>query len=111
MTFFGLIGTIRDPITGSLHGGISKSTVLLSAIIRAITLAAGIWALINFVLAGTSYITSGGNPEKIQHAWARIYQSIIGLSIVVLSFAFAGALGQILFGSPTAILQPTLQGP
>lgn len=110
MTLFGLIGTVRDPITGSLSGGLANVTSLLSSIIRAITIAAGVWALINFVLAGFGYITSGGNPEKVQNAWAKIYQSLIGLVIIMLSFALAGLLGAILFGDPTAILSPKIQG-
>lgn len=112
MTFFGIIGNVGDPITsGSLSGGLINATRLLSAIIRAITVAAGVWALINFVLAGFGYVTSGGNPENIKNAWSKIYQSVIGLSIIMLSFAFAGLLGRLLFGSYSAILTPEIIGP
>lgn len=113
MTVLGLIGDIINPLIGnpSFRRGLPDATRLLSAIIRAITLAAGIWVLINFVLAGFGYITSAGNPEQIKNSWARIYRSIIGLSIIVLSFAFAAILGMVLYDDPTAIISPVLTGP
>jgi hypothetical protein len=82
-----------------------------SGVIRLITIAGGIYAFINIAIAGISFISSGGSPESVQHAWARIYQSLIGLSVIVLSFAIAGVLGIILFGNPSAILRPVLTGP
>lgn len=107
-----LIGTINDPLSGTpLAGGASEATRLLGAILRLVTIAAGIYALINFVLAGISYISSTGNPEKTSRAWAQIYQSLIGLIIVVLSFVLAALLGLLLFGNATALLDPTITGP
>lgn len=109
MIIYGLIGNIGNPLPA--YGSYLSATVLLSNIIRLIVLGAGIYALINFVTAGISYINSAGNPEGVQRAWAKIYQSIIGLVIVVLSFVFAAILGMLLYGNPSAILQPTITGP
>jgi len=109
MIIFGLIGRIENPMPS--YGSYLSATVFLSNIIRLITIGAGLYAFINFVIAGIGFISSAGNPEAIQHAWARIWQSLIGISVVVLAFAFAGLLGMLLFGSATAILQPTVTGP
>ncbi|MCH7951616.1 hypothetical protein IH980_02700 [Patescibacteria group bacterium] len=111
MMIFDLIGTIGDPLTGPLAGGAGKATLLLSGFIRLLTIAAGIYMMINFILGGIGYISSAGNPEGIQHAWQRIYRSMIGLAIVILSFAFAGLLGLLLYGNATAILSPEITGP
>ncbi len=105
----GLIGTITNPITA--YGDLPYATVFLSNVIRLITIAAGLYAFINFVLGGVSFISSAGNPEKISSAWQKIYQSIIGLIVVVLAFAFAALMGLLLFGDATAILQPSITGP
>ncbi len=109
MLIYGLIGTIGNPLPK--YGSYLQATVLLSNFIRLIVIGAGIYALINFVTAGIGFISSAGNPEGIQRAWSKIYQSMIGLSIVTISFAFAALLGMLLFGSPSAILQPEITGP
>ena len=111
MPIAALIGTIKDPLTGRLAGGVSSATLLLGAFIRLLTIGAGLYAFLNFVVAGIGFISSGGNPQGIQQAWAKIYQSLIGLSVVILSFVFAGLLGLIFFGSATAILIPKITGP
>lgn len=110
--FIGTIGTVGDPFTtGPLVGGAGKATVLISSIIRLITIAAGIYAFVNFLTAGIGYISAAGNPEKVSAAWARIYQSLIGISVVILAFAFAGLLGLLLYGNAGAILNPKISGP
>jgi hypothetical protein len=113
LLIYQLIGTIDDPFNPGepLHGGAPRATSLLGAILRIGTLAAGIYSLINFVLAGIDFISSGGAPEKVSRAWAKIYNSLIGLVIVVLSFVLAALLGLLLFNDPTALLSPRIQGP
>jgi hypothetical protein len=109
MTTLQLIGKIANPLPK--YGGYLAATKLLSNIIRLIIVGGGIYALINFVLAGIGFIGAAGNPERVSSAWAKIYQSIIGLSVITLSFVFAGLLGELLFGSWNAILRPQITGP
>ena len=71
----------------------------------------GLWTFINFIVAGLEYISSNAEPEIIAKAWRRIYMSLIGLGVIVASFAVAAILGLILFGDPKAILQPQIYGP
>lgn len=109
MGILGLIGPIENPLPA--YEGYEAATRLLSNILRLIMIGGGIFALINFVIAGLGFISSAGNPERIQASWSRIYQSLIGLSVMTLSFAFAALLGILLFNEWSAFLVPTITGP
>ncbi|MCX6726115.1 MAG: hypothetical protein NT052_02260 [Candidatus Shapirobacteria bacterium] len=89
----------------------SGMITLFNNILRLLIVVGGIYTLLNFILAGFQFISAGGDPKKIEAAWAKIWQSMIGLLIIVASFALAALLGQILFHSPTAILNPVIYGP
>ena len=111
--FFGqidnpLADSYGDVAAGSGGGGIIG---FISNLIRLVTIAAGIWTFINTVIAGLTYITSAGDPEKTASAWRKINMSLIGLAIIVSSFALAAIIGLVLFGDSTAILQPKITGP
>ena len=69
---------------------------------------AGIWALFNFIMAGYQFIQAGGDSKAVSAAWARIWQSLVGIVIVAASFLFAAIIGQIFFGEWDAILSPKL---
>lgn len=84
---------------------------LLNNALRVIFIVAGIYAFLRFVLAGVSFINAGGDVKKISGAWNSIWQSMLGLVIIVSSFAVAALMGQILFGDYTAILNPKVYGP
>jgi len=84
---------------------------LFNNILRLLIVVGGIYTLLNFILAGFQFISAGGDPKKIEAAWAKIWQSMIGLLIIVASFALAALLSQILFKDPTAILNPKIYGP
>jgi len=93
-----------DPTTGQLTG----ITGFLNTILRIIFVVAGVWALINIILAGVGYIGAGGDPKKVSAAWAKIWQSFVGLLIIVSSFLIAAIIGMLLFRDPAAILQPKI---
>jgi len=44
-------------------------------------------------------------------AWAKIWQSMMGLLFIVGSFVLAAIFGYLLFGKASAILMPQLYGP
>lgn len=113
MILLDLIGKINDPFNlgEPLSGGPARATTLLSSVIKLAIIGGGVFAFINFVVAGIGFISSAGNPERVSQSWARIYTSMIGLAVMVISFAFAALLGILLFGNPTAILKPTISGP
>ena len=106
-----IIGTKISPPTGGYKGAETGIVSLLTNILRLAFAAAGIFAFINFVIAGFQYMSAGGDSKKLASAWSRIWQSLIGLVIIVLSFAFASLIGYILFGDAGFILNPKVYGP
>ncbi len=104
-----IFGEIKPP--NFISKDPSGLIVLFNNILRLFIVIAGIYALLNFILAGYSFMSAGGDPKKVEGAWAKIWQSMVGLLIIAISFALAALIGQLLFGSPTAILNPKIYGP
>ena len=82
--------------------------VFLNTILKLIFIAAGLYAFFNIIIAGFDFINAAGDPKKVATAWERIYQSVLGLLIIVSSFLLAAILGWILFKNAGAILNPKL---
>lgn len=109
-----IFGTIEPPEAikkFSPTGDSSGLIMLFNNILRLLIVIGGIYALLNFILAGFQFISAGGDPKKIEAAWGKIWQSIVGLLIIVASFALAALLSKILFGNAGAILNPKIYGP
>jgi hypothetical protein len=97
------------PNTPSLtEGGL---TIFISNLINLVAVVGGLYAFINLIMGGFQYISSGGDPKSTSAAWSRIYMSLIGLVVIVSSFALAAVIGQVFFGRWDAILNPKIQGP
>jgi hypothetical protein len=108
-----IVGKISNPLTkyGSYNetgGGIIG---LFTNVLRLVFVIAGIYALINFIIAGYQYMTAAGDSKALTAAWARIWQTLLGLVIIVGSFALAAVFGYIIFGDAGFILRPTIYGP
>jgi len=93
---------------GSVEGGLGQ---LLNNIFILITAGAGIFALFNFIMAGYNYMSAKDEKDRIEKAWAKIWQSLVGLGIVASAFLIAALAGWILFGDPGFILHPKIYGP
>jgi hypothetical protein len=106
-----IVGQITNPALPSAYQGIGTIGLFLTNILRFIFVAAGIYAFFNLVMAGFKYMNAGGDPKVLSAAWAKIWQSLIGLTIIVGSFAVAVIIGQIIFGNPGFILDPQIYGP
>lgn len=113
----GIFGTIENPLGTAFGEAGQYATVtsglplLISNIVRLVTATAGVWMFFNFITAGFTYITAGGEAEKINKAWAMIWQSLIGLVIVVTAFVITAIASQFLFGNPGTILNLVIYGP
>lgn len=93
----GSFGSVPSPV-----GGVHVSTGipnLISGAFTLIAIAGGLYTTFNVVMAGYQYITSQGDPQKIQSAQQKIYMSIVGMAIISSSFIFAAILGKIFFGN------------
>lgn len=107
----GLIGeTIKSPVTSYGDVGTGLPTFITN-IITIIFAAAGLFAFFNLMIAGFSYITAAGDEKKILAATQSINMSLIGLVVMVGAAAVTGIISYLLFGSATAILQPSITGP
>ncbi|HCC84187.1 MAG TPA: hypothetical protein DEP87_00670 [Candidatus Pacebacteria bacterium] len=78
--------------------------------IRLITIVAGLWTFVNFILAGFTYITASGDSSATKKVYDKITMSVVGLAIIVASYTLAGMVSLLLFGDATFILQPALTG-
>lgn len=111
-----IIGNINPPDyltkgygeVGDTGGGLVG---FLNNVIKFITIAAGLFAVINFILAGYGIMSSSGDPEKLSKAQNKIWFSIIGLILIVAAFTFATVIGWVVFHDPTIIISPKIYGP
>lgn len=106
-----IVGSISNPLQGTGYAGLSGVGLFISNILRLVFVAAGIFALFNFIIAGYSYMNAGGDSKKLSAAWASIWQSLLGLIIIVGSFALTSLLGYLVFGRADFILNPMIYGP
>jgi len=114
MAAIDLIGTITNPMPSAyqhLTGTNGGLILFFTNILRVIFAVAGIYAFINFILAGFQYLGAAGDTKALTAAWNRIWNSLLGLIIVVGSFALAALFSQLIFGRADYILNPTLYGP
>lgn len=106
-------GEIEPPPGVDRYGGFLSGgpTNLISNIAKVLIAIAGIYAFFNILLAGYVFISADGDPKKIQDAWSKIWQSILGLTVAAGAFVLAALIGQVLFGDPNALLQIRVFGP
>jgi len=115
------MGAVRTDVIGKIirpgapdspikYKGLSQGgfTDFLSNIISLIILIAGIFTLVNFVLAGYGYLSSSNDPQKIAAAGNKILESLIGLIIVAAAFIIAGLIGFVVFGDQSALINLNL---
>lgn len=102
-------GTITPPQTalsgqqpGQAIGGI------IQLVIGIMMAGAGIYAVLNFIVAGYEFMSAGDDSKKVASAWAKIWQTVLGLAVAAGALVLAAIFGTILFGSPTALLNPQI---
>ncbi len=105
-------GTINAPpgVNKFSGGGLTGIGLFLSLILRTMVVGAGIYALFNLLIAGYQFLGAGGDPKAVAAAWARIWQSILGVTITAAAFVIAALIGILLFGDWRFILFPSIYG-
>ena len=110
-----IVGEIKPDILPeayrSLTGNPGGLVLFLSNILRLFFVVAGIFAFFNFIIAGYEFMNAGGDSKKVSNAWDRIWKSLLGLVVIIGSFALASLFGQLIFGDPGFILSPKIFGP
>lgn len=97
------ISDLNDQAVGETGGGIF---ILLNRIFSLVGIVAGIFFVIQILLAGMAYISANGDQKKTEAAWAKIYQSIIGLLIVSSAFVLTAVIGKLV--GMNSILDPDI---
>lgn len=105
-----IFGTINPPSPLAKFGEVSGGGIgnFLNLIIQLLIVGASIYALFNLILAGYAFLSAGDDPKKIEGAWAKIWQTVMGLLVVAGAFVLAAIFGQLIFGSWTFILEPVI---
>jgi hypothetical protein len=89
-----------DPITGtgpfqenaaSNPAGTLES--FFSILLGAFTIIGGLTFLIYFVIGAFNYLTAQGSPEKVTKAQHYLTNALIGLILIVMTWAITGVLG------------------
>lgn len=92
------IGTIGGdglgPFANPKGNPLQSITSGISAIIGFLTIVAAIWFLIQFLIGGIAWITSGGDKNKLTEARERLTNAFIGLLVVVAGWAILALAGQ-----------------
>ncbi|MGB3945647.1 MAG: TrbC/VirB2 family protein [Candidatus Saccharimonadales bacterium] len=96
----GLIVAIGTPIILSspafaATGDVAQVESFIRNVIKVIAGLAGLIATGFFVVGGFTYITSSGNPEKLDQAKRTLFYSAIGLAIVIGAFVLADIISKI----------------
>ena len=106
-----IVGQVQNPLAGTSYAGLTGVGLFISNVLRLFFVVAGIYALFNFIIAGYSYMNAAGDAKKLGEAWNKIWLSLIGLVIIVGSFALASLAGYLIFNDPMYILKPKVYGP
>lgn len=69
---------------------------IISALLTYIFAGAGMLLLVYFLFGGFQLMFSAGDPKKVQGAWAKITNAVIGFVIIFLSYWIVKMLGDIL---------------
>ena len=85
--------------------------LLLQNLLLFVIVIAGLYTFWNLILAGFMFLSAGEDSKAVGKAWAKIWQSIIGLLVVAASFIIAGVFGYLIFGDATALITPQIFGP
>lgn len=85
--------------------------IFFSNLIKFLAIVAGLWTMLNFILAGFTYITSSDDSGAISKIGGKLTLSVVGLAIIVASYTIAAILGLILFGDATFIINPKIPSP
>lgn len=103
------LGTIPVPKElGNLGDVASGPGKFLNLALQLLLIGGGIYALFNLVLAGYAFLGAGDDPKKMEGAWAKIWQTALGLIFMAGAFVLAAIFGQLIFGQWDYILNPKI---
>lgn len=109
-----IFGQINSPYTGDYNRGntdFGGITIFIRNTLKLFFVVAGLLLFFNLVIAGFQFLNAGGDPKAIEQAWNKIWQSLVGLLIVVTSFIISAIVGFLFFGDASFFTYPFIYGP
>lgn len=107
---FQIFGPITKPpsvgYSDLSQGGLTR---FISRIIVIFYILAGLYVLFNLIMAGYLYVQGG--QQNTAAAWAKIWQSLMGLIIVAAAVLLTAVVSWFVFGDPRFILSPDIPTP
>ena len=105
-----IFGSIKEPDALKNFGTVEEGALgkFLQMIISLLIVGAGIYALFNLIFAGYAFLSAGDDAKKVAGAWAKIWQTLMGLAFVAGAFVLAAIFGKLLFGSYDFLLKPII---
>jgi len=86
---------VATPVFAQTTGGVSQIQTFIQSIIQVMITLAGAISVGFFVWGGFGYITSSGNPEKMDQSKKTIMYSGLGLAIVLGAFVLSSIVTQL----------------
>lgn len=69
--------------------------LIVSNMIGLLTVIAGLYFVVNMILAGMKWLGSGGESGKVADARMQIIQSVLGIIVIVAAYSIIGIIGTI----------------
>ena len=82
--------------------------LISSNLIKFAAVIAGLALIVQIIMAGYGFITANGDSKKMEAAWAKIWQSLLGLLVVASTFILAGLAKRLTGIDP---INPVIYGP
>lgn len=103
-----IIGPVNNPLTkySGTHG--EGLFVFIGNVLKLVGTIAGIYMVIQLIIAGFTYISANGDPKKTELAWAQIWQSVLGMIIIASAFVIASIVERL---TGINIISPIIYGP
>ena len=94
------LAQIRDLFcTGGLACSRSFSDLVLG-VIHLLLLVSGSLAVLFIIIGGFFYITSAGNEEQAEQGRATLTNAVIGIVVIILSYAIVNVISNTIVGQP-----------
>ena len=91
---------------------LSSVELIISNVLTILTVIAGISFVLYFLLGGLSWITAGGDKQKVETAKSMMTNGAIGLIIIVVSYSVVWIVGQAIgvdILNPAEVLQGAIK--
>jgi hypothetical protein len=83
-------------IEGSDVTPLANLETIISYSIGLLTVGAGLFFIVNFLIAAISMVTASGDSGKLNKAKDQMFHGVLGLIIVVAAYAIIGLLGSVI---------------